>query len=369
MTSRTRRPVAVFLPSLAGGGAERAMLNIAAGFSARGFNTHLVLAAAEGPYLPLVPDAIRVIDLKVRRILRSLGPLVDYLRRERPMALLSALDHANLVAMASSRIARTGTRTVIAVQCTFERPDPPWKDVRLSAIPWLLRCLHPCADAVVAVSEGVADDIVRTTGVARGRVEVIYNPVITPQLGRLAAERPPHPWFQEQHPIVLGIGRLTSQKNFALLIDAFARVGPGRDARLVILGEGPERSLLEAKIRRDGLESRVAMPGFVENPYSYMAHASVLVLSSVFEGLPTVLIEALAVGTPVVATDCPSGPREILREGELGELVPVDDVSALAAAIARTLTSPPARPSAEALRPYTLDAVVEQYRETCRLDA
>src|SRR5215510_7551143 len=134
MTSRNGRPVTLFLPSLAGGGAERSMLNLAAGFSARGFNTDLVLAAAEGPFLPLVPDSVRVIDLKARRVLRSLGPLINYLRRERPVALLSALDHANLVAMASSRLARTGTRTVISVQCTLETPDPPWKDLRVSAI-------------------------------------------------------------------------------------------------------------------------------------------------------------------------------------------------------------------------------------------
>jgi glycosyltransferase involved in cell wall biosynthesis len=369
MTARNRRPVALFLPSLAGGGAERMMLNLAAGFSARGLNTHLVLATAEGPFLRLVPDSVRMVDLKAPRILRSLRPLIDYLKRERPMALLSALDHANLVAMASSRLARTGTRTVIAVHSTFERPVPPWRDLRLSAIPWLLGCLQFCADAVVAVSEGVKDDLVRRAGMPPGRVQVIYNPVITPELGLLAAEPPTHPWFREDRPIVLGIGRLTAQKNFPLLIDAFALISRDYDARLVILGEGSDRRMLEEKIREHDLETRVAMPGFVSNPYSYIAHSRVLTLSSDFEGLPTVLIEGLALGIAVVSTDCPSGPREILRDGTIGELVPVGDVRALAGAIARALTNPRPGPSADTLQPYTLDAVVEQYRETCRLDA
>ena len=369
MKSRNRRPVTFFLPSMAGGGAERSVLNLATGFAARGFDTHLVLATAQGPYLPLVPDAIRVVDLKAPRILRSLPSLIDYLRRERPVALLSALDHANVVAMASSRLARTGTRTVIAVHCTFERPNPAWRDLRLSALPWLLRCLNPCADVVVAVSKGVADDLVRRTGLPRRRVEVIYNPVITPQLAQLAAEPPTHPWFRERRPIILGIGRLTAQKNFLMLINAFALLCRDHDARLMILGEGPDRPMLEATVRQQSLETSVAMPGFVDNPYSCMAHARVLAVSSRQEGLPTVLIEGLALGTAVVSTDCPSGPREILRDGALGDLVPVGDVGALAAAIARTLTNPRPRPSADALRPYTLDAVVEQYRETCGLDA
>lgn len=369
MTSQNGRPVTLFLPSMAGGGAERSMLNLAAGFCARGFNTHLVLASATGPYLSLVPDRVRVIDLKASRLLRSLRPLIAYLRRERPAALLSALDHANLVAMASSRLARTDTRTVIAVHSTFERPRPPWRDLRLSAMPWLLGCLQSSADAIVAVSDGVADDLVRRAGMPRQRVDVIYNPVITPQLGLLAAEPVSHPWFREQHPIILGAGRLTAQKNFPLLIDAFALVCREYDARLVILGEGPDRPMLEAKIRRQGLEPRVALPGFVDNPYPYIARAGVMALSSDFEGLPTVLIEALALGTAVVATDCPSGPREILRDGALGELVPMGDVRALAAAIVRTLTNPRPSPPADALRPYTLDAAVEKYREACRLDA
>jgi glycosyltransferase involved in cell wall biosynthesis len=369
MTPSHRAPVAFFLPSLEAGGAERVMLNLAAGLTNRGFRTDLVLASASGPYLASVPPNVRVVDLKASRVLRSLRPLANYLRRERPLALLSALDHANLVAMAAGRLAGSRTRTVISIHCTF--PRALRTNIRTRTIPWLLGRLHSWADGIVAVSEGVADDVARSTGMPRKRVSVIYNPVITPALAPAALARPSHPWFEDStRPIVLSAGRLTPQKNFALLINAFALVRREHDARLVILGDGPERAALETEVRRHGVEDCVALPGFLNNPYACMARARVFALSSDFEGLPTVLIESLAVGTPVVSTDCESGPREILRGGALGELVPVGDVPALARAISSVLSNPRRpRPPAEALHPFTLDAVLDQFQEVLELDA
>jgi glycosyltransferase involved in cell wall biosynthesis len=362
--------VALFLPSLAGGGAERVVLNLAAGLAQRGVRTDLVLASAEGPYLPLVPPGVRVVDLKASRVLRSLGPLARYLRRERPLALLAALDHANLVAIVAARMAGGHTRTVISIHINFARKIPGATSIRISAISWLLGRLHPWADVIVAVSDGLADELARATSIPRDRIDVIYNPVITPALLSAASERPSHPWFEDATcPIVLGVGRLVPQKNFRLLIDAFAIVKRDHHARLVILGEGPERSALEAQVRHHGLQEAVSLPGFLANPYACMARASVFALSSDFEGLPTVLIESLAVGTPVVATDCESGPREILRGGTLGELVKVGDLRAMAQAIARALTRPFPAVSPEVLRPFTVDAVVDQFQEAFKLHA
>jgi len=372
VTSRSagRAPLAFFLPSLEGGGAERVVLNLASGFAQRGIATDLVLASAGGPHLSLVPPDVRVVDLKASRMLRSLRPLTAYLRRERPMVLLAALDHANLVAMAASRLAGGRTRTAISIHCTFPRNIPGTTTFNERAIPWLLGRLHRWADAIIAVSGGVADDLAGTTGIPRNRIDVIYNPVITPALLPSALERPSHPWFEDSAgPIVLGVGRLVAQKNFRLLIEAFAIVKRDHNARLVILGEGPERFVLEEHIRRHGLRDSVALPGFLENPYACMARAAVFALSSDFEGLPTVLIESLAVGTPVVSTDCESGPREILRGGVLGELIPVGDIPAMARAIARAITSPRPAPPPEALRPFTLDVVLDQFQEAFRLDA
>jgi glycosyltransferase involved in cell wall biosynthesis len=238
------------------------------------------------------------------------------------------------------------------------------------SIPWLLGRFHKWADVIVAVSNGVADDLVRKTGIPRDRVDVIYNPIITPTLLAAAAQPPTDGWcFENSAPVVLGVGRLSAQKNFRLLVDAFASLRRERNARLVILGEGPERAALEARIRELHLQDDVLLPGFVDNPYAWMSRAGVLVLSSDFEGLPTVLVEALAVGTPVVSTDCPSGPREILLDGALGELVPLGDVQMMAAAINRALTRPRNLPGANALRAYTLDSAVDRFQEACGLHA
>jgi glycosyltransferase involved in cell wall biosynthesis len=173
--TRSRQRVALFLPSLTGGGAERTMLNLAVGLSERGHWTDLVLACATGPFLPLVPAKVRVIDLRASRVLRSLVPLAAYLRRERPTALLAALDHTNLVAMAAARLARSNTRIVISIHAAFEQGGT----IRERAIPWLLSRSHRWADAIVAVSEGVADDVATATVIPRGRISVIYNPVIS----------------------------------------------------------------------------------------------------------------------------------------------------------------------------------------------
>jgi glycosyltransferase involved in cell wall biosynthesis len=367
MNGHQSRRLAMFLPSLDGGGAERVVLNLAAGFARRGIPTDLVLSSSAGPYLQLVPPAVRVIDLKVSRMLHSLRPLAAYLRRERPFALLAALDHANLVAMVAARLAGRSTRTVISVHCTFPRTREP-KSIRENAIPWLLGRLHHWADAIVAVSDGVADDLANTTGIPRDRIGVIYNPVITPELLPASLQPAAHPWFDDtSRPVVLGVGRLTPQKNFRLLVEAFAGMSSEHRARLVILGEGPERSALEARVRQLGIQDDVSFPGFVKNPYACMARAAVFVLSSDFEGLPTALIESLAVGTPVVSTDCESGPREILRSGTLGELVPVGSAPDLARAISRALRRP--RPPVPDLRAFTLDTALDQFEQAFCLHA
>jgi glycosyltransferase involved in cell wall biosynthesis len=278
--------------------------------------------------------------------------------------MLAALNHANLVAMAAGRVPGVRTRTVISIHNNLGKEMEGPRGVRERTIPWLLGRLHRWADAIVAVSEGVADDFARQTDIPRRRIDVIYNPVIMPGLLSSASAQPPHPWFENSNrPVILGVGRLTRQKNFPALVDAFALVKRNHAARLVILGEGPERPVIEARVRDLDLQDSVALPGFVDNPYACMSRARVLALSSDWEGLPTVLIESLAVGTPVVATDCPSGPREILQGGAFGSLVPTGDVPALASAIARALANGRISPPMDALRPFTPDVVLDQYRK------
>jgi len=194
------------------------------------------------------------------------------------------------------------------------------------------------ADTVVAVSHGASNDLIQSRIATTEQVRVIYDPVITHDILQKARESIDHSWFrQKKIPIILGVGRLTELKDYPTLIKAFAGVRVKLPARLVILGEGEDRPRLESLVRNLELEKEVAMPGFVDNPFAYMARASVFVLSSLLEGLPNVLIQAMAVGTPVVSTNCPNGPREILGDGKYGILVPVGDVERLSQAIVDTL--------------------------------
>jgi glycosyltransferase involved in cell wall biosynthesis len=208
-------------------------------------------------------------------------------------------------------------------------------------IPHLIRWFYPWADRVVAVSKAARDDLIRTTGVPADLVTTIYNPVVTDELIEKAQEHLDHPWFaKDAPPVILGVGRLESQKDFGTLIRAFYRIRSEREARLVILGEGSQRAMLNRLVQTLGMDDNVQMPGFVNNPFKYMARANAFVLSSRFEGLPGVLIQAMATGCPVVSTDCPSGPREILEGERWGTLVPVGDEEALATAVLQTMDAP-----------------------------
>lgn len=362
MTGSRAGPIAFFLPSLRGGGAERVVLNLAQGMSERGLPVDLVLGAAEGRFLDEVPPAVRVVDLRAPRVLRSLRPLARYLRREPPRVLVSSMNHANLVALWAAGLSSRRTPVVVTVHNTLSRSTSG--QGRMADVLWprLLRTFYPWAAGVVAVSRGAADDLARTSGFPRERVEVIYNPVITPALVARACQDPDHPWLAPgEPPVILGVGRLTPQKDFPNLLRAFSQVRRHRMARLIILGEGEDRPGLEQLAAELGVADDVSLPGFRENAVAYMARSELFVLSSAWEGLPTVLIEALAAGSRVVSTDCPSGPREILQEGRLGALVPVGDPNGLATAMAAALDRRSASTPPEMLRPFTLEAAVDHY--------
>jgi glycosyltransferase involved in cell wall biosynthesis len=270
-----------------------------------------------------------------------------YLRRTRPAVLLSFLHYTNIAALLAAKLAPVSTRVVICEQNTmsqYSRHTPAQRGQRaVRLMPLLAHLLYPHAQGIVAASAGVADDLARTARLPRRRITVIYNPVVTPELLTQAAAPLDHPWFVPgAPPVILGVGRLVPQKDFATLLRAFASVRQQHPARLLILGEGQERAQLAALASALHIHEDVALPGFVDNPFMYMARAAVFGLSSRWEGLANVVIEALACGAPVVATDCPHGPREILADGRYGALVPVGDSEALAAAILAALDAPPA---------------------------
>ncbi|WP_275886922.1 glycosyltransferase [Thiohalospira halophila] len=330
--------LALYLPSLRGGGAERVMVTLANSFAERGYEVDLVLASAEGPYLDEVEDGVRVVDLGCPRVRRSLPGLVRYLKRERPRAMLSAMGHANAIALVARMIARVPTRLIVSERTHFsvslEQAGGFW--ARLTG--HLGRRIYRRADGIIAVSEGVSDDLAVRAGLPRERIEVVFNPAVGRWLEALAAEPANEFWSSTNGgPLVVAMGRLTEAKDFTTLIRAFALLREQLSARLVILGEGPLRGELEKEAENLGVSSNVYLPGFVDNPFPVITRADLFVLSSAWEGLPNGLIQAMACGTPVVSTDCPSGPDEILEGGRWGHLVPVGDETALAEAMVATL--------------------------------
>jgi glycosyltransferase involved in cell wall biosynthesis len=364
MTKPAEGQIVLFLPHSGRGGAERVFVNLAAEFEQEGLDIALLLGTREGVgYLEELPPTLDVSELGRQHMRHALPAMVRYLRRKRPAVLVSALDHANLMTILAAKLARTGTRVVATIHNNI---SPVWQGNRSLHQRLVIRCMLkvlPWAQEIVAVSSGLADDVARLAKIPRDRVRVIYNPIISPALRRAALEPTGHPWFQEgQLPVVLGAGRLAAEKDFPNLIRAFAIARKTCQARLVILGEGEERPALERLVQSLGLEDDVGLPGVVANPFAYMSRSALFVLSSAWEAFGNVLVEALACGCPVVSTDCPSGPREILQGGRLGKLVPVGDETALAEAILAGLRGECATPATEAdLAPFSVAAAAEAY--------
>lgn len=352
------------MKSLAAGGAERVMLRLAEGIADRGHVVDLVVCDGSGRLAESVPAEVRLVDLGAKQLRYGFLALVKYLRRDRPSALLSTLVHTNIAAVWATKLARVPTRLVLRADIALGPSLVNRSRLDRLMLPVLARSSYPRSDAIVAVSSGVEKDLTHTFGVPSHKVRTISNPIIMRDVQARETEPAHHPWLEHKDlPVVLGVGRLTAQKRFDLLLEAFTRLCQERPARLMLLGEGEEEALLENKANALGLGPEdVAFLGYVSNPLAYMARADLLVLASDYEGLPGVLIEALAVGCPVVSTDSPGGSREILREGAVGLLVPVGDADALSAAMAEALANPP---DAELLRAsaqrYSADINIERY--------
>ena len=344
LENATNKPVVTtFVKNLLGGGAERVAVNLLQGLPRDVFAQELVMVDAWGPFLEQVPADVQQTNLALgKNVSNAILPLIRYLQRRKPDVLISHLAHANVAAVVAAACARTGTKVVLIEHNDNSSVDQGRKRSAAGRVMQQFKSLaYRRADKIVGVSEGVSDYVGQTFGVPKTKLETIYNPVVNDSLLERSYEPLAHPWFAPgEPPVLLASGRLREQKDFSTLLKAFAQVRQARACRLLILGEGDLRGELEAEIAALGLQDDVALPGFVENPYAYMRGAAQFVLSSRWEGLPTVLVEAMACGCPVVATDCPSGPAEILEDGRLGPLVPVADPGALAQAVLATLENP-----------------------------
>lgn len=402
-SGNTGHRIAVLMPDLGGGGVQKMTLSLAAALSARGHEVDIVVYEPAGELEPMVPPQLTVRHLRptsrlvgrlqalaadpgawpqlLRPVLLARKPaptliylkaLASYLRECRPAALLAAAPHQNLEAVWARRLARVPTRVLISertVPSQILPTSPMWRN---RFLPPLMHRAYQQADVIVSVSRALGDDLATVTGIPRQRITAIYNPVVGPEIEMLAAEPVSHPWFAPgQPPVILGVGRLSEQKDFPTLIHAFAEVRKRRPARLVIFGAAKDpaktelrRGTLQALARELGVGEDVDTPGFTANPFAYMARAGLFVLSSRYEGLPGVLIQAMATGCPVVSTDCPSGPMEILEGGRWGPLVPVGDVAAIAKAIDQVLDHPlPPAALKERAREFSVERAVQRYSE------
>ena len=360
--------LAVMISFSGDGGVERMVTNLCAEF-AQHVQVDLLALKAEGRHVSRIPPQVNLIQLKARHSWSSVGEVADYLRRVQPDALLVAKDRAGRPAIKARRRAgasmplwiRLGTN----LSAALERKSALSRWLRVTP----MRRLYPLADGVVAVSEGVRQDTVAVTRLPPERIVVIRNPVITPTLAQQAAEPAPHPWLVDKTvPVIVGMGRLTRQKDFPTLLRAFAAIQAQRPSRLMLLGEGGDRSALQTLAAELGVLDHVSFAGFQKNPYSWLSRADLFVLSSAWEGSPNALTEALALGVPCVSTRCPSGPDELLADGRYGPLVAIGDHAAMAAAMLATLAAPlPAASLQAAVDEYRVELSARRYLQTLGL--
>lgn len=361
------RRVVLFVPSLRGGGAERSAVRLAGGLARHGIETHLVVASAEGPLRREAErcEGVRLIDLEQRHVRGTVAPLRRLLRATPPDGMISYMPHANLVALLSRRLSGHRFPLVLTEHVApsyLHRHPHRWRDPRVGLLLPLMRWTYGAATAVAAVSRASAAQLAEFLGWQPDRVLAIPNPIVDERLAAIAGSANTRPWPPPSRVRLIAVGRLHAQKDYPTLLEAVLQARRSVPLELRILGEGPERPHIEALISKLGLEDVVTLCGFVEDPVTQMREADVFVSSSRWEGLPTVHVEALCAGLPVVSTDCEGGgAREVLADGSLGRLVPIGDSDGLAAAIVETLQAPRAV-DAEAWRRYSVEAAVEAYQ-------
>lgn len=370
MPEAGRPDLAIFAATSGHSGVDRIIANLLPEFSRLGLHVDLLHVYGHGPAIDPLPDNVRRIELGSHHVTTSLWPLTRYLHRYRPRVLFSDKDRANRTALRAARLARVPTRcfvrlgTTVSVNLAARGPIEAWIERRSIK-------RYRDAAGVIVPSHGAAEDLARSSGLALDAIHVLPNPITSSRLDELARSPCPHPWLEDADvPVILGVGSLTPRKDYGTLIRAFAELRRERTCRLAILGDGKDRSQLETLARELGVDRDVLLPGFSDNPYAWISRASVFGHSSRWEGLGIVLVEALALGVPVVATDCPSGPAEVLDHGRHGRLVPVGDATAMARAMRATLDEAPDRESLrQAAKRFRIDTAARAYVRALGLQA
>ncbi|MFP4161938.1 MAG: glycosyltransferase [Ectothiorhodospira sp.] len=370
MDLNTPPRIAIFVATSGHSGVDRVMHNLIPGIAARGYPVDLVKIREHGPYLDPLPPGVRLVDLGARHVYTALPALVRYLRTHPPAVLLSDKDRVNRTALLARALNGASTRVVVrsgttlSVDLAGRSGLDRWLQTRS------VRHLYPRAHGTIVPSVGAAADLARLMPRGADSIHVVPSPIVRQDLTALASAPAQDPWLETRKgPLIVAVGELSRRKDHATLLRAFARLQARRpDLRLAILGRGGQRDALLRQITELGLEGSVHLPGFLSNPYPWMSRARLLAHTARWEGMPVVLVEALSLGIPVVSTDCPSGPREILEDGRLGPLVPIGDDEALAAAMERVLDNPPEpQELRRAAEPYRVERSVTAYLEAMGL--
>ncbi len=350
--------IAILLPDLRGGGAERVNLDLAAGLARRGYQVEFVLMRACGAFLPEAEANFSVIDMGVHRMRQVPTALARYLRSNRPDALLAGMWPLTVLAPIGRLLSGHHCRLVSSEHCVLSKQYASWGAIHRIALRTSMGVGYRMADACHGVSRGVANDMARLAALRSNRVHSIHNPIpARPQPTPDALALAEALWGVGAGERVLSVGSFKAQKNHSLLLRAFATMHRSDSARLILLGEGAGEADLRVLATGLGIGEKVIFAGFHADPTPFYSSADLFVLSSTYEGFGNVIVEALACGTPVVSTDCPAGPREILADGEFGRLVPVGDVEALAQAMQAALEAPS---NAAALKARAQDFSIEK---------
>lgn len=358
------KKITLFAPNLEGGGAERIISILAIYFSEKGLPVDLILAKASGPYLKNIPPTVNIIDFKCKKVILSLPKLIKYLRTEKTEILFSSQMHSSSIALWAVKISGVNTKVVIR-QPTMLRPAFEKKSFRNKITEKiLLWSAKKWAYKIIVTSKVMFDEFIKITKISSDKLSIIYNPLPIETIQERSKELLQHPWFQEGNPsVILAVGRLVHVKNFETLIKSFSIVKKKIDTRLVILGEGPLRQNLEQLIENLDIKPYVEMPGFVENPFQYMKCSKVFVMSSLWEGFPNGMIEAMACGTAIIATDCEGGASEILEYGKLGQLVPVQNHIKMAEAIIYAIESTSLPNTKKKISDFSMNKIAMRYAD------
>lgn len=330
-----------FSPHFADGGVEKTILLASQAFLNHGHQATLVSFNINSPMLSAAPAGLRIVDLNTSRVLFSVVKFARYLRKERPDAVISAQHYANITAIAARKLSRVKTRLLVSERVATKQALAQESRSKRVVISKLMKTMYGSANIVGTNSREGAVALAEYLNWEEQSVRPIYNPVNRPQIHELSQEPLKHEWLdQRTAPVILAAGRLTPQKDFPTLLDALALVNKSLECRLIILGDGPERERLNTHAANLGISHLVDLHSSVSNPYSYMKAADLFVLSSSYEGMPNVLIEAQVCRTPIVSTACETGPTELLLNGEAGQLVGVGDAQAMSMAIRKALEEP-----------------------------